>query len=279
MNQIIRVFPRRTSYTPTDEMAFVGDPPLPTFRPPADLINLTTVSVTFTWDLEEGRRLQQAWGNYYDRVLLGGPALGDPGDTFTPGVYVKEGVTFSPRGCPNRCQWCLVAREGALRTLPIAPGYMIADNNFLACPKEHRLAVYEMLRKQGKAAMFSGGLQASLVNEEVALELRSIRIASVFLAADTEGALGPLERAIKYLSFLRRDQLRCYVMVAYNGEGIEQAERRLQAVWDLGCMPFCQLYQPPTQGRIIYSQAWRDLARTWSRPAAMKAVSSGRGYE
>ncbi len=274
MNQIIRVFPRRTSYTPTDETAFVGDPPL--WRPEADIVH---ISVVFTWDLEEGRRLQQAWGNYYDNVFLGGPALGDPGDTFTPGVYVKEGVTFSSRGCPNHCPWCLVGREGPLRTLPITDGYIIADNNFLACPKEHRLAVYEMLRKQGKAVVFSGGLQANLVNEEIAEELRSIRIASVFLAADTEGALGPLERAVKHLPFLGRDKLRCYVMVAYNGETIEQARQRLQAVWDLGCMPFCQLYQPPTQGRIVYSQAWRDLARTWSRPAIMKTNQKELVYE
>jgi hypothetical protein len=26
---MIRVFPRRTKWTPTDELAFVGDPPLP----------------------------------------------------------------------------------------------------------------------------------------------------------------------------------------------------------------------------------------------------------
>ncbi len=269
-NRIIRVFCKKTSYTPMDEMAFVGNPPL--WRPEADEIR---VSCTFTWDIEEGKRLQQAWGNYYENVLLGGPAFGDPGNTFIPGMYVKEGVTFSSRGCPNHCPWCLVAREGLLRTLPIAPGYIIADNNFLACPKEHRLAVYEMLHRQGKAAIFSGGLQASLIDEEIAEELRSIRIASVFLAADTDGALGPLERAVKHLSFLGRDKLRCYVMVAYNGESIEQAEWRLQTVWDLGCMPFCQLYQPPTQGRIVYSHPWRDLTRTWSRPAAMKANQRG----
>ena len=68
---IIRVFPRRTSYTPTDNMAFVGDPPL--FRPDADEVH---VSVTFTWDKSEGERLADAWSQYYQNVKLGGVAYG-----------------------------------------------------------------------------------------------------------------------------------------------------------------------------------------------------------
>jgi len=45
--KIVRVFPRRTTATPTDEMAFVGDPPPPAFRPEADEVH---ISCTFTWD-------------------------------------------------------------------------------------------------------------------------------------------------------------------------------------------------------------------------------------
>ncbi len=273
---VIRVFPRRTSCSPTDDYAFFGDPPF--WRPPSESVK---ISVTFTWDILEGQRLADAWSVYYSDVQLGGPAFNSPGREFVPGMFVKKGIVFSSRGCPNHCPWCLVWRRHKAVELiePISEGYIIQDDNFLACPKEHRLAVYGMLKLQGRAAVFSGGLQASLVNEEIAEELRSIRIASVFLAADTEGALGPLERAVKHLSFLGRDKTRCYVMVAYNGESIEQAGKRLQAVWDLGCMPFCQLFQPPTQGRIVYSQAWRDLARVWSRPAAMKANQKELVYE
>ena len=50
--RIVRVFPRRTSATPTDDLAFVGDPPL--FLPEADEVH---VSCTFTWDRAEARRL------------------------------------------------------------------------------------------------------------------------------------------------------------------------------------------------------------------------------
>ena len=265
--KIVRVFPRKTSMTPTDGLAFVGDPPL--WRPEADEVH---ISVTFTWDIKEGDRLAAAWANYYPVVKIAGPAVTGSNGDFVPGRYIKPGVTFTSRGCPNHCLWCLVPDyEGPLRLLDIQPGYIIQDNNFLATPQHHRLAVYEMLRQQPRAAIFSGGLESSLVTDEIANELQSIRIHSVFLAADTDGALGPLQCAVDRLAFLglRSNKLRCYVMIGR--ELLEQAERRLEAVWEIGCLPFSQLYQPPER-YIKYPRRWRDLNRKWSRPAAIRAA-------
>jgi hypothetical protein len=92
----IRVFPKRTAHIPDDALAFVGDPPL--WRPDADEVH---VSCTFTWDKVEAERLQYAWGQYYPKVLLGGPAFDSPCDTFTPGMYVKQGITYTSRGCTS----------------------------------------------------------------------------------------------------------------------------------------------------------------------------------
>lgn len=260
---MIRVFPRRTSYTPTDALTFIGDPPL--WRPPEMPVH---VSVTFTWDVPEAERLAEAWGLYYSNVHLGGPAINGEGEGFEPGVYVKEGVTFTSRGCPNRCPWCLI--NSPLSLLPIIPGHIIQDNNILATGREHMSRVFAMLKGQRKAAIFAGGLESRLVDDWVAEQFRELRIKEVFLAADTDAALRPLQEAVGRLSFLGREKLRCYVLI---GRGdIERARTRLQTVWDLGCMPFAQLYQPPQQKRIAYSQEWRNLARTWSRPAAMRAL-------
>ena len=104
----------------------------------------------------------------------------------------------------------------------------------------------------------------------VAKELRGLRINQVFLACDTEGALKPLRRAVNKLSFLGRDKLRCYVLLGYGGESLEKGLCRLIRVWEAGCIPFAQLYQPPDKW-IEYPPEWRALARTWSRPAATKA--------
>lgn len=268
--RIIRVFPRKTSYTPKDPLSFIGDPPLGLWRPEADEVH---VSVAFTWDIEEGQRLADAWRQYYPVVRLGGPAFDDAGNGFEPGQYVRHGVTFTSRGCPNRCPWCLVPRrEGRLRLLDIAPGWIVQDNNFLATPRGHQEKVYSMLKTQRCGAIFSGGLEAARVDDWVVERLRDLRINEVFLAADTSGALPALRRAVDRLAFLGRNsnKMRCYVMIGFNGETIDQAEARLEEVWEAGCLPFCQLYRDPDK-EIRYTTEWRDLARKWMRPAAIRA--------
>ncbi len=274
--KILRVFPRRTALTPTDYMAVVGDPRME--RPEADEVH---VSCTFTWDKAEAERLAGAYEQYYPVVKLGGPAFGSPVNGFEPGMYVKEGVTFTSRGCNNQCPFCLVReREGNLKEYDeFSIGWDIADNNILQCNSGHITMVMAMLRQQRHAARFSGGLEAARVTDWFAEGLRGTRVSEVFLAADHDGALKPLEKAVNKLSFLGRDKLRCYVLIGFNGEPLAQAENRLRRVWEIGCLPFAQLYQPPTEKRIKYSQKWRDLQRTWSRPAATKALmkSAGQG--
>jgi len=106
LGEIIRVFPRRTSHTPTDGMAFCGNPPMD--RPPAKEVH---ISVAFTWDRPEAEYLRQAWSEYYPIVKVGGPAYDDRGDGFTPGMYLKEGITTCSRGCNSNCPWCDVPRR------------------------------------------------------------------------------------------------------------------------------------------------------------------------
>jgi len=250
-------------------MAVVGDPRLE--RPYVDEVH---VSCTFTWDIAEAKRLAGAYAQYYPVVKLGGPAFGTPVNGFKPGMYVKEGVTFTSRGCNNHCPFCLVReREGKLREYEdFAEGYEVNDNNLLQCSQPHIDKVLAILRKQRKAARLSGGLEAARVTDTFAESLRGMRVGEVFLAADHDGALQPLQKAVNKLSFLGSDKLRCYVLIGFNGEPIEQAKARLLRVWEIGTLPFAQLYQPPTDKRITYSQEWRDLQRTWSRPAATKAL-------
>ncbi len=264
---IIRVFPRRTSMTPVDDMAFVGKPRF--WMPNADEVH---VSVTFTWDIPEGQYLQQAWAQYYPVVKIGGPAFGDRGNGFTPGMYVREGLTFTSRGCNRRCPWCFVPeREGRICCLEITPGNEILDNNFLQTGYEHMDAVFTMLDGQSRAATFSGGLDARLVDDWVADRLSRLRISELFLAADTAGALRPLRRAVDRLGFLGKPKLRCFVLVAFDGETIPQATERLEAVYAMGAIPFAMLWQPKDRF-IDYSSEWKALQHTWTRPAAMAAM-------
>jgi hypothetical protein len=272
----IRVFPRRTRLTPIDEWAFIGEPPL--FRPPFDQAVDISVSAVFTWDIEVAKWLKDAWGQYYPKVRIGGPAISGPDGDFTPGLYVKRGINFTSRGCNNRCPWCLVPKmEGKIRLLKIQPGNVIQDNNFLQTGRDHMARVFEMLRHERYPARFAGGLDPELVDDWVAEELRSLRIDEVFLSADSYAGLQGLKKAAEKLSFLsdKSKRLRCYVLCAYGSDTPAKAEGRLWQVVKAGCTPFAQLYQPPDKF-VEYSQEWQDLARKFMRPAIVAALKRKR---
>lgn len=269
--RILRVFPRRTKATPTDALAFVGDPPLPPFRPPADEVH---VSVTFAPDVAEGERLARAWERHYPgRVKMGGPALGDPGGEFIAGHYLKPGYTITSRGCPNNCGFCLVPkREGGIRELPVTDGYDVLDNNLLACRDRHIQEVFEMLKHQRRAARFSGGIDSRLLTPERIEQLRSMRIDELFLAYDAPSAWRRTQGAIRSLrsAGLSRDQVRCYVLGGYaNTDTPARWAERCEHVLLAGGLPFAMLYQGEGWGEEEYSIEWLDVRRKYIMPAAM----------
>lgn len=264
---MIRVFPRRTKWTPTDNLAFVGEPGL--FHPPEQPVH---ISVTFTWDIPEAERLYRSWSRFYPDVQLGGPAFDDPGGEFVPGRYVKEGITITSRGCGGACEFCLVPkREGEIREIEIHDGYDVADNNLLACSEGHIERVFAMLRNQKEPAKLSGGLDTRLFNAWHADLLRSIRLQYAWFACDSPGGIEPLRRVAELISDIGTQKKRCYVLIGFNGESLSQAERRLKTVYNLGFVPMAMLYRDNSMNPKQWSREWRKLQRTWVRPAAFKA--------
>lgn len=247
---------------------FHGSPPLD--LPKADEIH---ISCTFTWDKPEAEELFKAWSQYYPVVKIGGPAYGHVSTDFQPGQFVKQGVTFTSRGCNNNCPWCLVrSREGQFVEVDNFPaGNDLLDNNLLQSSSSHLDKVFSMLNTQ-HAAIFSGGLEAARFTDEVVDRMRSIKINQLFFAADTSGAITPLKKALSKLKWLPVRRIRCYVLIGFNGETIEQAETRLKEVFLSGCLPYAMLYQPPTETRLVWPIEWRQFARKWQRPAIIKSM-------
>jgi len=278
--QIIRVFVRKTSQTPSDPYAFVGYPPLPMFMPEASEVH---VSVTFTWDVQKANEIAEAWRQHYPVVKVGGPALDSPSNEFIPGRYVRPGVTFTTRGCNNKCEFCLVPqREGLLREIENpSPGTTIQDNNFLQANKNHILKVCGMLRRQDKPVTFAGGLDARLLKPWHVDELRGLKIDQMFFACDHDSMRPHIERAASLLrnAFYKNrhgymEQVRCYVLVGFWEETIEAVEDRLLFVLSTGMMPFAMLYQPPDRW-IDYGPDWKTLQKNWVRPALIKMRNKG----
>lgn len=274
MNEVIRVFPRRTKWTPTDDLVFVGEPPL--WLDGSMLQSLDTpvfISVTFIWDIEEGNYLLRSWRRFFNTVLLGGPAFNNSGGEFTPGMFVKQGVVVTSRGCPKSCNFCLVPkREGKIRELEIMDGWNVFDNNLLACSREHVEAVFEMLRRQPQPAHFTGGLDKTLLESWHVDLLKSIRLKRAYFACDSYSAFPALERAADFLSDFSREKKYCYALMNYYPETPEQAEARLIRIFNLGFMPFAMYYRGPLAGhRPAADPTWRKLIRKWTNPARLKA--------
>jgi hypothetical protein len=227
---VIRVFPSRTQWTPTDDLAFIGEPPL--FRP-MDRTIPVRVSVTFTWHKPEAERIARAWSAFYDDVQIGGPAYGDAGDEFTPGLFLKNGCTITSRGCVKSCPWC-VERTRPLRELSIKPGWIVQDSNLLACSEPHIRAVFDMLREQKRNVFFNGGLDKHFLKDWHRELFDSISIGELWFACDVTADLPWLERAGRILKGIPLRKRRCYTMIGYDAETLNDAERRIERVFELG---------------------------------------------
>jgi len=260
------VFPQRTNYTPDDEFAFVGRPPLT--RPEADEVH---ISCTFTWDKPITEDLANDWSKYYQNVKIGGPAYDDAGGEFTPGMYIKQGEVITSRGCPNKCSYCFVPkREGSLRLIEIKDGCDILDNNLLACPRQHIESVLDMLARQKKNVMFRGGLDARLFKEWFADRICKIGVKQAFFAYDRPSDKEPVYYALKMLRDrgCSRHCLNCYVLVGYRDDTPDNAAERLEWVVQQGATPFAMYYRPAGYKKEV-PITWRKVVRAWSRPGAI----------
>jgi len=139
----------------------------------------------------------------------------------------------------------------------------------LACSDKHIEKVFEMLKGQ-KGICFKGGLEARRITPKIAEGLRGLRIAELWLACDYPGALKPLKTSVEILkkAGFTRSHLHSYVLI---GDDMAENESRLRQVYEIGCMPFAQLYQP-RQELLTYKKEWKLFARKWSRPAIIRSM-------
>ncbi len=276
---IARVFPRKTKATPTDALAFVGEPPqmLPANDPfwKAEEIH---VSCTFTYDRKDAEYLAYQWGVFGKSVKIGGPAYDDPGGEFIPNRYLGDGYVITSRGCPNKCGHCDVWRRiNGLQEYPIKDGWILQDDNILACSESHIRTVFEMLGRQKHRPVLSGGLEPKLLKSwHIELFLK-VKPQEMFFAYDDPHDYEPLVAAGKMLNeaglTLKSRKVMSYVLIGYKGDTMEKAEKRLIATLEAGFMPFAMLYVDH-EGKT--QPGWDDFQRMWARPAII--VSNNRKF-
>jgi len=259
--KIIRVFPRKTNATPNDENVRIRT--FPGFLDEADEIH---ISVAFTWDIKWAEIAAKQWATVAP-VKLGGPAFNEAGGDFIPGMYMKYSYVITSRGCNNRCWFCSVPkREGyKLRELPVTDGWIVTDDNLLACSETHINNVFEMLKRQPHRPQFVGGLEARLLTAEMAVRLKKLKPDSLYFAYDTPNDYDPLVEAGKLLRnagfTIRANTIKCYVLVGYKSDTFEKAEKRLIQTMQAGFMPMAMLYRDDSGKN---PNEWKRFQRQWA---------------
>ena len=267
--RVIRVFPRKTNATPDNDLVRVNC--APTLFDAADEVH---ISVAFTYDLERAEALARAWSPVA-QVKIGGPACGDVGGEFIPGMYVKKGYLIHARGCPNNCWFCDVHRNKgqAIRTLHVHDGYNNISSNLLACPESHIREVVAAMKRGKKlyrhAAEFTGGLEDARLEPWYVAMLRELRPKQMFFAYDEPGDLVPLQRAGELLMdagwTTAAHGLRAYVLCGWPKDTQAEAERRIMETIEAGFLPMVMMYRDKTGVKTSWWE--RGWHREWARAA------------
>lgn len=264
--KLARVFPRITKATPMDDLSFSGPPDL--FTPEVDEVH---ISVTFTWDKPKAEWLAEQW-KHIAPVTVDGPAYRNLDLDFVPGRYMGNGYVITSRGCPQRCWFCDVwKKHPEVHELPIHDGWMLQDDNILACSESHVRAVFAMLKRQPHRPQFYGGLEPSFLQDWHVDLFAWLKPKQMFFAYDTPDDLEPLIVAGAKLreAGFSRNQMRCYVLIGWPKDAMDEAENRLHRTLDLGFFPFAMLWK---NERGDTDPAWRTFQRGWARPASISRI-------
>lgn len=230
-NKIARVFPRKTSASPTDNLCFFDYPPqIIKNGDPLLSVEEIHVSVTYTYDMKLAEELAFQWDVLGKPVKMGGPAFGKPAGIFVPGMYLRKPYIISSRGCPNHCWFCYVhKRQGGVVELEIKDGSILQDDNILGCSEPHIRKVFEMLGRQKENPVLSGGVESKLLKPwHVELFLKA-KVKQMFFAYDTPDDYEPLVIAGKMLKDagykLKSKIAFCYCLIGYKNDTFKKQKR------------------------------------------------------
>jgi hypothetical protein len=164
-------------------------------------------------------------------------------------------ILFASRGCIRRCGFCSVPKlEGrpanllyGIRDL-IYPGHkrvILWDNNILGNPNWR--AIFDELIEVGLEVDFNQGLDARLVNREVAEKISRMKTSVIRLAYDFHGIGPAVKRAIEYLadSGIRRRDIIVYTLFNYTDDAQDFYER-VRDLLSWGVVSYPMRYEPLT---------------------------------
>ncbi len=176
-------------------------------------------------------------------------------------------IIFTSRGCVRKCHFCSVPilepefkAKKSIRHL-IYPGHkkvILWDNNILASP--YWKDIFDELDELSLEVDFNQGLDARLVNEEVALRIKRLKINVVRLAYDSNQIRKNLYNAINLLKSVGINGRKILVYCIHNTEydTPEDFLNRIKDLLDWGVVAYPMRYQPltPTPKNTYISPTW-----------------------
>ena len=184
--------------------------------------------------------------------------MGEPGvftrrkmfaDVAKTGGHIEDAVvrhnpsaTFSSRGCPVCCYFCIVpAMEGRNFTLidDFQPRPILCGNNLSALPEHWQEEVVQRYEKSGAPLLdANSGFEPKTFDEAVLHRWRRINRGPWRFAYDETSEGTDVERVCKMLSEYPARRKRVYVLIG--NEPFEACMDRIQQVIAWGAEPHCQ---------------------------------------
>lgn len=178
----------------------------------------------------------------------------------------KTSILFSSRGCIRKCPFCSVPQiepefkaKKSIKHL-IYPGHkkvVFWDNNILASPYWRN--IFDELEELKIGVDFNQGLDSRLLNEEIAIRLKKLKMPFVRLAYDSNGIRLSLKKAIKLLNNFGIKGRKIIVYCLYNHlDTPNDFLNRLKDLLEWGVVTYPMRYEPiePRPKNTYISPNW-----------------------
>lgn len=217
------------------------------------------VSIPFTWELPSVKADLQQRSMFWDRAVIGGPAVYLLPGYFDGMSFVKvrrsfDGVlqrvnpyaTRTTTGCVRRCDYCGVPRfDGKFKELDDWPDLpIICDNNLFASTNKHFDKVIDRLKRHDYCD-FNQGVDSRLLSRHHASRIAELKKPLVRLALDSMEYVDQWEKAFKKLrdAGLPKRSIRSYALIGFDS-GIQEAWDRCEYILKKGIKPLPMWFHP-----------------------------------